>query len=431
MVRKGKQVKLRLCLLLSLFTAGSSWFYVHRILGPWADHRDAQKSGVIAQMGDLYPRWVGTRDLLLYGRNPYGPEVSHEIQIAFYGHAVGQTYGEPGKSIVDEQRFAYPVYVVFLMAPTVFADFASVHRWAPLVLGLLTALSVLLYLNILRWHLPWEAATAVVLFTLSSPQIVQGLRHQQLALVVGCLLAAGAWCVHKNHLATAGVLLAFSTIKPQMALLPLCWFLIWTLGNWPRRWRLLSGFAATLAALIGAGELVLPGWLGYFFASVNAYRRYFPTSSLLRLALGDTFGEILGGLIGLGLLGFAWRNRKEGGDSQQFAFVLAAFFMGAILAFPLFTPFNQVMLILATMLILRDWKTIPRFSRIVFTISVIWPWIVVPVLLVFPPQIDSPSQIPLLPSFLVSFVPLILPLLLMTRHKDAAELPLPATQPQL
>jgi len=125
------------------------------------------------------------------------------------------------------------------------------------------------------------------------------------------------------------------------------------------------------------------------------------------------------------------RRRAEGGDSQQFAFVLAAFFMGAILAFPLFTPFNQVMLILATMLILRDWKTIPRFSRIVFTISVIWPWIVVPVLLVFPPQIDSPSQIPLLPSFLVSFVPLILPLLLMTRHKDAAELPLPATQPQL
>ena len=35
-----------------------------------------------AQMGDLCSRWIGTRDLLLRGRNPYGPEVSHESQLA-------------------------------------------------------------------------------------------------------------------------------------------------------------------------------------------------------------------------------------------------------------------------------------------------------------------------------------------------------------
>jgi hypothetical protein len=421
-------MRVRLWLMLSLLVSGTTWLYMHRILGPWAERMDAERSGVIAQMGDLYPRWVGTRELLLFGRNPYGPEVSHQIQIAFYGHAVGLSYGEPGSSIVDEQRFAYPVYVVFLMAPTVYADFATVQRWAPLVLALLTALSVLLYLDVLRWHLPWAAATAAVLFTLSSPQIAQGLRHEQLCLVVGCLLTAGAWCVSKNHLATAGALLAFSTIKPQMALLPLCWFAVWAAGDWPKRWRLPASFIATLAALTGAGELILPGWLGYFFAGAAAYRKYFPTTSLLRLALGDTFGEILGGLIVLGLLAFAWRNRKAAGDSRQFASLLAAFFMGAILAFPLFTPFNQVLLILPAILLLHDWKALPKFSRLVFILMVSWPWIISPVLLLFPPRLNSPSQLPLLPSFLVSFVPLILPLLLMTRRSHAFEGRVPAME---
>jgi hypothetical protein len=408
-------MKVRVWLILSLLVSATTWLYVHRILQPWADYMEVERSS-LTQMGDLYPRWLGTRELLLNGRNPYGPEVSHEIQMAFYGHTVNQDSPQPGHKVVDEQRFAYPVYVVLLMAPTMYADFADVQRWAPWALAFFAALSVLLSISMLRFRGPWQATTAIVFLTLSSPQIVQGLRHQQLALVVGFLLTAGAWCVNKNHLATAGALLAYSTIKPQMALLPLCWFLVWAIGDWPKRWRLLAGFLATMAALSAVGELLLPGWPRYFLEGVAAYRRYFPTTSLLRLVLGDTLGEILGAIIVLGLLVFAWRSRKETGDSPQFASILAAFFIGAILVFPLFTPFNQVMLILPAMLLLQDWKALPRFSRLVFVVSVSWPWIVSLFLLLFPPRLKSLSQFPLLPSFLVSFFPIILPLLLMTRR---------------
>jgi hypothetical protein len=416
-------MRFRLWFLLSLLVAGISWLYAHRILEPWTNYIQVEKGAVTAQMSDLYPRWVGTRELLFHGRNPYGPEVSHEIQMAFYGRVIDQRYGQPGAMVVDEQRFAYPVYVVFLMAPTVYADFTDVQRWAPFALALLTAISVFLCLDILHWRLPWEAVMALILFTLSSPQIVQGLRLEQLALVVGCLLTAGAWCVNRSHLATAGALLAFSTIKPQMALLPLSWFLIWAAGDWPKRWRLPVGFVATLAALTAAGELLLPGWLSYFIAGVAAYRRYFPTSSLLRLALGDTLGEILGAIIVLGLLAFAWRNRKEAGDSQQFASILAVFFMGALIAFPLFTPFNQVLLILPAIMLLHNWKALPKLPRLVFVLMIGWPWIISPVLLLFPPRLSSPSQFPLLPSLLVAFVPFILPLLSMTRRSYGSRLP--------
>jgi hypothetical protein len=64
---------------------------------------------------------------------------------------------------------------------------------------------------------------------------------------------------------------------------------------------------------------------------------------------------------------------------------------------------------------------LPRFSRLVFVIIVTWPWIVSSVLLLFPLRLDSPNQLPLLPSFLVLFFPLFLPLLLMTRRNSASQ----------
>ncbi len=86
-----------------------SWVYMHRILLPREYYVNVQH-GLKEQMGDLYPRWVGTRELLLNGRNPYGKEVSREIQMAFYGHPIEQTYDKPASEIVDEQRFVYPMY---------------------------------------------------------------------------------------------------------------------------------------------------------------------------------------------------------------------------------------------------------------------------------------------------------------------------------
>jgi hypothetical protein len=414
-ISSGK--KFRLWLLLSFFVAGVSWLYVHRILVPWTSYLHLQKGYVIAQISDLYSPWAGTRELLIHRRNPYGPELTHEIQMAFYGHEINQAYAKPGVALVDEQRFAYPVYEVFLSAPLAYADFSDVQRWAPLVLEVLIALNVFFCFGILHWRLPWEGIAGTILFVVSSPQIVQALRLQQLAIVAACLLTAGAWCVSKNHAVTAGVLLALSTIKPQMALLPLCWFALWATGDWTRRWRLPASFIASLAVLIAAGELLLPGWPQYFLAGLAAYRKYAMPTSSLRIVLGDTLGTVLGGILVLSLLAFAWLNRKEAGDSRQFASMLAMFFMCALLAFPLFTPFNQVLLILPALLLLHDWKTLPRFSRLVFILLVSWPYIISLALLRFPPNPNSPSQLPLLPSLLVPFVPFILPVLLMTRTR--------------
>src|SRR5260370_3329287 len=139
-------MRMQLWLVLSLVVSVTGWLYMHQVLLPWEQYIDVQHGKLKAEMGDLYPRWVGTRELLLHGRKPYTPEVSHEIQMAFYGHVINQKYGEPGQEMLDEQRFAYPVYVVLLLSPTVHLNFLRLQTWAVVILAILTAVSLPLLL---------------------------------------------------------------------------------------------------------------------------------------------------------------------------------------------------------------------------------------------------------------------------------------------
>ncbi len=378
---------------------------MHRILLPWEDFVNVQQGQVKAQLGDLYPRWVGTRELLLNGRNPYGPEVSHEIQMGFYGRPIEQSYNKPRFEIIDEQRFVYPLYVVFLMAPSVHWDFAQLQSWAPVFFGAVTVISLWLWMRVLDWHPPRLAVAGMIMLVLSSPQIAQGLRLRQLGLFVVFLIALASWCVTRQRYAMAGVLLAISTIKPQMVALVLLWFLLWSFGDWRKRWPLAAGFGASLALLAGGAEWLLPGWPRFFLAGLAAYAKYFPTTSPVRLILGNWIGGALSVLALAALVVFAWGVRKTEADSREFAYTLALFFIATTLLMPLLTPYNQALLLLPVVLLLRDWKTLPSLGRIGFSALVTWPWIVQAILLVHPPQIDSPNRLPLLPSVLVLLFP--------------------------
>ncbi len=401
-------------LVLSACVCGITYLYVHEVLAPWASYMDAQK-GVVTQMGDLYPRWVGTRELLLHRQNPYGQEVSHEIQTAFYGHAIEQKYGEPGTDVVDEQRFAYPIYVVFLLAPTVHASFSQLQVWVPIIFATLTAFSVFLWLGVLFWRPPKPLIATMILLILSSPQIVQGLRLQQLGLLVGFLLALSVWFIARNYLAAAGFVLALATVKPQMVILPLAWFLLWSVSALSRRWPLLVGFGATLLALVGLGELLLPGWPRYFLEGLRAYRKYAASPSLLSMALGQGVGKVLSVIVIVILLVLAWRNRHANAASPEFIRTLAAFLIGATLVLPsLLAPFNQILLLLPIVIVVRDWEVLPRLWRNFFSPIVAWPWFCSFVLLWVHPRVDSPNRIPLLPSATVLFIPFLLLLIFVT-----------------
>src|SRR5712671_7261031 len=119
----GRLWRISLLVVLALCSF-NMWFYWSRL--PHLAHIAKTETDTISPkpLTDLYPRWYGTRELLLHNRDPYGVEVSRELQIAFYGRVLDPSRPREPR---DQQRFAYPLYVVLLLAPTVDMDFHTVR----------------------------------------------------------------------------------------------------------------------------------------------------------------------------------------------------------------------------------------------------------------------------------------------------------------
>lgn len=379
------------------------WSYMHRILLPWQQYFHVEAGRMKAALGDLYSPWYGSRELLFHGKNPYGAEVTHGIQLAFYGHDVVPENSSAGRP-VDEQRFAYPVYVVFLLRPVARLDFEQAQKFAPIPLGLAVAASVCFWLSVLHWR-PGLVYGSAVLLVLAQPQVAQGLRLRQIGFIVVFFLALGTWLVVRSSLLAGGAVLALATIKPQMVVLPIAWILIWSLGDIRQRWRLPAAFFGAIALLVGAGEWILPGWPRDFLAGLVAYRRYGPVTTLLQLVFGNMGGLIAGTLVVAGLLAWAWGQRKCAAESLKFTEVLSAVLLGSSLALPLMSPFNQALLILPILQLMKSWAILPRIVRVIFAVFVSWPFVAELVLLLFPPSLRSVRLTPLLPSILVVLFP--------------------------
>ena len=63
---------------LALSTA--MWLYFDRVLAPHQRVDAAVKHSPRGNLSDLYPRWLGSRELLLHHRDPYSKEIAREIQ---------------------------------------------------------------------------------------------------------------------------------------------------------------------------------------------------------------------------------------------------------------------------------------------------------------------------------------------------------------
>src|SRR6266481_5135503 len=97
--------------MLALLAAASMWFYMNRILEPQQVTDAAAHDRPRGSLSDLYPRWLGARELLLHRRNPYSHDVTVEIQQGFYGRPLDASRPDDPR---DQEAFTYPAYVVFL-----------------------------------------------------------------------------------------------------------------------------------------------------------------------------------------------------------------------------------------------------------------------------------------------------------------------------
>ena len=350
-----KRWQLALWLALALLAATSMWFYVDRILVGHQVADAAANDRPRGNLSDLYPRWLGARELLSHRRNPYSDEVSLEIQKGYYGRALDPARpGDPK----DRQGFAYPVYVVFLLAPLTGLSFHTVQLFFYWLLIALTAATVPLWLRALGWRPPPIAIAIAIALTLGSVPAVQGIKLQQLSLLVAALLAGSAACIASEFLFCGGAILALATIKPQLAWPTVLWLLVWAVTDWKTRRRLVFGFAAIMSALLVAAEWVLPGWIKMFLGAVRQYHQYTQNESVLdqlvNWAMGGHGGQILGVIACVASALLLWNLRREAPGSDEFAAALAAVLTLTVLVVPMYAPYNQVLLLPAILFLARE-----------------------------------------------------------------------------
>jgi hypothetical protein len=270
-----------------------------------------------------------------------------------------------------------------MLAPTVKMPFWAAQRVFFVTLTILTAISVLLWLQILGWRLAFDQKVSWIILTVACLPAVQGLKLQQLTLLVAALIAGCIAAISHRRLIVGGVLLALATIKPQLVFLLVIWLCIWVSGNWRERGRVLRGFGITMFLLIGAGEILLPGWIQEFREAMASYYRYTGGGgiSIIDVIFTPIWGRVIAaGLVGI-LLVLLWRMRRGSPGTPEFIYSISLTLATTLLVIPMFAPYNQILLLAPVMLLFRSLDGslrepgLTRFFIAITKLSLLWPFL--------------------------------------------------------
>ena len=386
----------------SLLVCFGVWRWAETILLP-SNTRDAQVKGIpIGNNSDLYPRWLGTRELLLHHRDPYSADVTREIEIGFYGRPIDPL--DPRDHPLKES-FVYPLYVVFLMTPAAILPFGVAEDVFRILLLFALALSVPLWMYAVGLRPTRVTAVSGMVLVLSSVPAVMEFHMQNLAALVILFLAAAAAATVRNWLALSGFLLALATTKPDTSGLMIVWLLLWATGCWQERQRLVWSFLGTMAALFIAAETVSPHWLGRFLMAVREYPSYGTDPSVLQLFLPSSLARLTAGALVCILGALCWRWRKAPAGTAPFGWSLAWIAAVTLALLPKLAAYNQPLLIPALLVLLAHrnaiWKAslLPRAQTKGVVACLAWQWgaaliLSLGSLLVPPSRLQSAAGVP-------------------------------------
>ncbi len=343
-------------------------------------------AGGYAFGNDFYPVWLTTRECLQERRDPYSPEMTREIQQGLFGRPLDASV--PTDPLTDYRTFAYPAFTDLLFWPAAGFPFPVVRVAVVVLLAVLTVISILLWMRALSWHLGCTWTAIVVLLVLCSYPVLEGLYADQLGLLVGFLLAASILALRRGRLLLAGILMALTTLKPQMTLLAILFLFLWTLQNWRERRRFCVGLFSTEILLVGTALIVWPQWIQSWARVVLGYHRY-AKPPLVRAVLAEPLGASIAGPATLMMIAalliaaivLAWRNRAAEAASVEFWLTLSVLLgITTITMLPGQALHDHVILLPGIFLLaLRRsiWSLSWIFKALLGmgTVVLLWPWI--------------------------------------------------------
>jgi hypothetical protein len=341
---------------------------------------------------DFYLLWLTTREGMLQHSDPYSPDTTHKIQIGVFGRPLDD---HTPATTPDPRAFANPAFAELLFWPLALIPFPVVRIMLALILAAATAISVALWLRVLGLHAGRALRASLILLTLSSYAVLEGLFAGQIGLIAGCFLAASMAALVGQRLFLSGTLLALALIKPQMMLLVAVYLLVWSLGRWRARWRFVAGFLLTSALLVGSSLFVWPRWISEWFRVLLSYKQYAPPA-LVSYIFGNSMGSYFGPILIVALLGgafaLAWRMRSASSGSTEFALTFSLLLaITAVTVLPGQAVYDHVILLPGVILIALSWRGFAASSRIlrivlgVSALALFWQWICAPVVIALQP----------------------------------------------
>lgn len=361
----------------SLLVALGWWHWANTILIPSSTADAHVRKIPVGNNSDLYPRWLGTRELLLRERDPYSEDITREIQKGYYGRVLDAANPDDPK---DQSAFAYPLYVAFVLAPFVHTSFAQaqvIFQWLLLVC---IGLSFIFWEKVINLRLPWEYKVLGIVLLLSTPAAFSEFHKQNLSGLIILALAISFWAIRRNWLSLAGFMLAWSTLKPQLSWLFILFLLLWAISFWRHRQRLVWSFLLTIVVLILAGNSLLSGWLHEFVNSLRAYENYAGDPSIIQVLLPGPLAWIVTLLL-LGWMAFrCWRARAAAADSAEFIWTVAAIATITLAVMNKLASYNHPLLLPAWFVLLKDWKKISQVGLLARALGrgcaacFIWTW---------------------------------------------------------
>ena len=173
-------------------------------------------------MNKFVPRWQGTRTFLLEGANPFSEEATNEIQRTVYGRLA--------RSDEDPGYFVYPFYSIIFYAP--FALIQNHQTALALWMTLLEfALAGILVVSLLLvdWRPTFLMIVILFLYTFLWYHGIRPVISGNVSILVVLFVTGALLAIRSNQDAVGGILLAITTIKPQMVVILCIFILIWSI----------------------------------------------------------------------------------------------------------------------------------------------------------------------------------------------------------
>ena len=292
---------------------------------------------------DFFVRWLGGREFLLHGTNPYDRSIAEQAQIAMFGRLA-----TPEDK--DQAYFAYPLYTLYFFWPLSLLPYAWAQAiWMTLLQFMLLGVTIL-SIRLAGWSPPkwlfWLTLFWGIFFYNGARTIILG----QFSVLVGLALLLALWAVESRRDILAGICLAVTTIKPQMVVLVVIFLLIWALFQ--LRWRIILSFGLSMLTLLLSSMLLVPTWPVDFVRNAIAYSDYVafgtPLENLLHFLLPASLAApltiILSIVFLLALLPGWWFAFKGRPGAYTWA-IMSTLIIGSLIAFRSATT-NQIILYL-------------------------------------------------------------------------------------